>query len=90
MPVEELRVHLTRVCKELASWSYALGQAKKEQNRYFVDGYRNSTGKSTAERRMDAEVNSEQRLSDMHDTQGSVDFYSVLRDLIVQLLKHPI
>ena len=52
----ELRAHLERVAKELATWQYALAHSRIEESRYWTDGYSTSTAKSTTERKADAEV----------------------------------
>ncbi len=88
MDVGDLRVHLTRVSKELATWSYALSCARREETLYFIDGYRNSMGKSIAERKMDGEVNASEYTREIRENEGYVAFWTAIRDLIVQLLKH--
>lgn len=89
MTRDDLRFQLTRVSKELASWSFALGQSRREQNRYWIDGAKNSRAKSTTERKLDADMNAEEFTREVHENEGMVSFYTVIRDLIVELLREP-
>lgn len=82
----DLRIHLQRVCKELATWEYALSTARVELNRWWTDGYTNSSARSTTERKAEAEVHAGGFQREVYETEGYVRFYSTIRNLIVELL----
>lgn len=87
MSREELRFHLQRVAKELATWEYALSTARMEQNRWWTDGYSTSSAKSTTERKAEAEVHAGPYQREVYEDEGYVRFYTVIRDLILELLR---
>jgi len=89
MTSADLRLHLQRVCKELATWEYALSVARVEQNLWWTDGYSTSTAKSTTERKAEAEVHAGPSQREVFENEGYVRFYTVIRDLIVGLLRVP-
>ena len=87
MEPPELRSHLQRVAKEVATWSFAVQSAKQELNRYYIDGYRNSRSRSVTERKMEAEMASEMFFREVLEAEGQLMFHSAIRDLIVELLR---
>ena len=89
MDRDDLRMHLQRVAKELATWEMALSLAKVEQNRYWTDGYAMSTARSTTERKADAEVHAGPFQRELYEAEGNVRFFTVIRDLILELLRVP-
>jgi hypothetical protein len=85
----ELRAHLVRVAKELATWQYALSQSAVEESRYWTDGYSHSNAKSTTERKAEADVHAGPFTREKLENQGYVGFFTTIRDLIVELLREP-
>ncbi len=87
MDRQELRQNLTRVSGQLATWQFALANVRKQRNRSFLEAYSASTGRSVAEKRMDAEMGSCADQGDLFEYEGQVAFYQTLRDEIVVLLE---
>ena len=85
----ELRSHLQRVAKELATWSHAWREALAEEHRYYIDGYKNSTARAVTERKMDGELSADFEHRGALQAEGEVLFYTAIRDLIVTLLEEP-
>lgn len=83
---EELRSRLVETAKQLATWEYALAQAKSYRNRAFMEAYASSTGRSVADRRMEAEVASSVDQNEVLENEGQVLFYRTIRDMIVVML----
>jgi uncharacterized Rossmann fold enzyme len=82
----ELRSHLERVAKEVATWSHATYQARAEEHRYYIDGYKNSTARAVTERKMEAEIHSDFEHRQALDAESNLLFWTAIRDLIVVLL----
>lgn len=89
MTREDLRAQLQRVTKELATWEYALGQARMEHSLWWTDGYTNSTARSTTERKAEAEVHAGPQQREVYEKEGYVRFFTTIRDMIVELLHAP-
>ena len=58
MTLAELRVALSETSKQMATWTSALSEAKKEHARTFCEAYSRSPEKSVAGREKDAELGS--------------------------------
>lgn len=86
----ELRSHLERVAKELATWSHALQGHRAEEHRYYIDGYKNSTARAVTERKMEAELASDFEHRQTLEAEGMVLFWTAIRDLIVTLLREDV
>ena len=85
----DLRLHLERVSKEIAVWSYASSVQRREENLYYLDGYKNSNARAVTERKMEAEMNAGHLTREAIEAEGYVAFYTPIRDLIVELLHQP-
>jgi hypothetical protein len=85
MTIEELRGHLVRVSKELASWLYASETAKRDHNAAYNEalglGYKN-----VSEARANAEIQSGMAQREVHTAEAHVQFYRTIRDLISALI----
>lgn len=86
MSKEDLRTHLTATSKQLAAWQFALGNAKKQQARSFIEAYASSRGKSVSERSREGEMASVGDQGEVYEAEGRVAFHATIRDLIVTLL----
>lgn len=89
MTREDLREHFVRVSKELATWEFALGMARKDLSQAWTEGYTLSTAKSTTERKADAEVHAGPYQREVYEDEGHVRFFATIRDLVAELLRAP-
>ena len=85
----DLRAHLERLSKEIAVWSYAASVQRREENLYYLDGYKNSNARAVTERKMDAEMNAAHLTREAVEAEGYVAFYTPIRDLVLELLRWP-
>ncbi len=83
----ELRQNLERVTKELAVWTEVAGNARRDENLYWIDGVRNSRGKSIAERRLDGDMHADEFTREALEAEGRAGYFAAIRDLLVILLK---
>ena len=88
MTLADLRVALSETSKQLAAWSSALADARKEHARSFAESYSQSMEKATAGRVREAELGSVTDLGFVYEYEGHVAFHTAIRDLIVTLIEH--
>jgi hypothetical protein len=87
MAPAELASHLQRLSKELALAHEVRGRAAAEEHRYFTDGYRNSRGKSVAERRMDGELSADLEHRELLEAEATLASLQTIHGLVVILLE---
>lgn len=88
MTLAELQESLAGTSKQLASWQYALGDARRTHARSFIEGYSDSRGKSVSERVKDGEMASVADLGIVYDCEANVEFHRTIRDLVVVLIEN--
>ena len=83
----ELRQNLERVSKEAAVWSEVAGNARRDENLYWIDGVRNSMAKAITERKLAGDLHADEFRREALEAEGRVAYFTMIRDLLVVLLQ---